>query len=97
MTERLAVWSSRRRVESTKDAERMRFLSSPTVRVDGVDVDVTASTRDDVGLKCGLYRRGDGSAPVPPDDWIRRALTRNDQPGASGVTRPSPGPGSSPA
>lgn len=65
-----------RRVESTEDAERMRFLGSPTVRVDGVDVDPTASTRDDFGLKCRLYRRGDGSAPVPPDDWIRQALRR---------------------
>ena len=30
------------RVESEEDAKKLRFLGSPTVRVDGVDVDQTA-------------------------------------------------------
>ncbi len=43
------------RVEDQSDAVRRRFLGSPTVRVDGVDVDDTAASRDDYGLQCRVY------------------------------------------
>ena len=68
-----------RRVESIEDAERERFLGSPTVRVDGVDVDPTASRREDFGLKCRLYRAGEGTTPLPPDEWIREALAESER------------------
>lgn len=63
-----------RRVESPEAAERERFLGSPTLRVSGRDVDPDAASRHDFGLKCRLYRTGDGHAPIPPDEWIRAAL-----------------------
>jgi hypothetical protein len=63
-----------RRVESIEDAERERFLGSPTVRVDGVDVDPGAGGREDFGLKCRLYRSGGDTAPLPSEDLIRVAL-----------------------
>jgi hypothetical protein len=37
-----------RRVESAEAAVDERFLGSPTVRVDGVDVEPGASSRDDL-------------------------------------------------
>src|SRR5258708_2826441 len=43
------------RIESHEDAARLRFLGSPTVRVDGVDVDPGAEARDDFGLGCRIY------------------------------------------
>lgn len=67
------------RIESSEHAVRERFLGSPTVRIDGVDVDPTATGRTDFGLACRLYRHPDGTAhPFPADDWITRAV------GASG-------------
>jgi hypothetical protein len=63
-----------RRVETIEEAERERFLGSPTVRVDGRDVDLGASARDDFGMKCRLYRTADGLGPLPPDGWITEAL-----------------------
>ena len=63
-----------RRIEENEDAERERFLGSPTVRIDGVDVDPGASEREDFGLKCRLYRTETGLKPVPPEEWIRAAL-----------------------
>jgi hypothetical protein len=63
-----------RRVASVEAAERECFLGSPTVRVDGVDVDPAAVTRDDFGLKCRLYRSGEGISGIPPEEWIRGAL-----------------------
>jgi hypothetical protein len=65
-----------RRVESPQAALQERFLGSPTVRVDGEDVEPSASTRSDFGLKCRLYRVGNGYAHVPPREWVVAALSR---------------------
>jgi hypothetical protein len=66
-----------RRVESPEVAESERFLGSPTIRINGVDVDPTAPERTDFGLKCRIYRSDDGGlSPLPPDRWIRAALAR---------------------
>jgi hypothetical protein len=40
-----------RRVETHAAAVAERFLGSPTLRVDGVDVEPGAGERDDLGLK----------------------------------------------
>ena len=65
-----------RRVESPEAAERERFLGSPTVRVNGIDVDTGAADRTDFGLNCRIYRSEAGQSPLPPADWIRNALRR---------------------
>ena len=64
------------RVDSDLAAERERFLGSPTVRVDGEDVDPSASGRSDFGMKCRLYRVGGDYSATPPDEWIVDALKR---------------------
>jgi len=64
-----------RRIADHRAAERERFLGSPTVRVDGRDVEPGAEERDDFGLKCRLYRTPAGLRGVPPDEWILDALT----------------------
>jgi hypothetical protein len=65
-----------RRVESLADARRERFLGSPTLRVDGVDVDPDAGERTDYGVKCRLYRTADGLSGEPRDEWVLSALQR---------------------
>src|SRR3954453_21068210 len=54
------------RVETLEAAEPERFLGSPTVRVNDVDVDPTAAERDDFAIKCRIYRCADGVSPLPP-------------------------------
>lgn len=66
-----------RRVESLDDAERERFLGSPTVRIDGRDIDPGAADRQDFGLKCRLSDAG--TSGLPPDEWIRTALAGHRQ------------------
>lgn len=64
-----------RRIETHESAEAERFLGSPTVRVNGRDIDPGAGRRIDYGLKCRLYRSKElGQSPLPPQDWIRNAL-----------------------
>jgi len=65
-----------RRVESSEEAEAERFLGSPTVRVEGADVDPGAAARTDYGIKCRLFRVDGRQSPTPPEHWIRSALTR---------------------
>jgi hypothetical protein len=63
-----------RKVESDEDATSLRFLGSPTVRVDGRDIEARADGRTDYGLKCRLYRTRDGIAGAPSDRLIVGAL-----------------------
>jgi len=63
-----------RRVETPEEAARLGFLGSPTVRVDGSDIETAAAERRDFGLKCRLYRTPEGLAGVPPDSLILAAI-----------------------
>jgi hypothetical protein len=65
------------RIESQSAAEQERFLGSPTVRVDGEDVEPAAAERSDFGMKCRLYGTESGLEHLPPDDWTRAALRRS--------------------
>jgi hypothetical protein len=69
-------WVELRRVETDQDAERERFLGSPTVRIDGEDVDPSANRREHFGIECRLYRTDDGLMRTPPEEWIRTAIER---------------------
>jgi len=65
-----------RSIETPEAAEAERFLGSPTVKVDGRDVDPGAASRNDFGLKCRLYPAAEGGAHMPPERWIRDAFAR---------------------
>jgi hypothetical protein len=56
-------------------AVELRFLGSPTVRVDGVDVEPGAEERRDFALACRIYRSEGGVAEQPDERWVRDALT----------------------
>jgi hypothetical protein len=64
------------RIENDDDAQAQRFLGSPTLRIDGQDVDPGADDRSDFGMKCRLYATPDGLRGTPPDEWIIAALPR---------------------
>ena len=54
-----------REVHSDDDAERERFIGSPTIRIDGRDVQDPGS--EPVGLTCRVYRLRDGRISALPD------------------------------
>jgi len=58
-------------VKTLADVERLRFLGSPSVRVDGVDVEPGVRASRAFGLACRTYGR-DG---IPPRALIAAALT----------------------
>jgi hypothetical protein len=63
-----------RAITDDEAAQRERFLGSPTVRVDGRDIEPDADRRSDFGIKCRLYRDVDGLSGQPADAWILAAL-----------------------
>lgn len=62
------------RVEDEEAAQRERFLGSPSVRVDGVDVEPAARVRTDFGLQCRVYAFEERLDGTPPVEWISAAL-----------------------
>jgi hypothetical protein len=62
-------------VESEEQAERLNFPGSPTILVDGRDIDSQGREGQPVGLTCRVYTLEDGRfSPLPSKDMIRRAL-----------------------
>lgn len=64
-----------RNIPDTDSAVKERFLGSPTVRLNGHDIEPGANQRDDYGLKCRLYHTPTGLSGLPPDPWILDAVT----------------------
>ena len=63
-------------VTSGEDARKKLFLGSPTIRIDGVDLDGLKANRRPFILGCRIYKEGDRTAGWPSVDVIRRALQR---------------------
>jgi hypothetical protein len=67
---------SMRRVESDEMARCERFLGSPSLRIDGHDVEPGAEQRTVFGLTCRLFATVDGLRGMPTNEWVLDALTR---------------------
>jgi hypothetical protein len=63
------------RVANETEAQAMRFLGSPSIRINGRDVDPGAETRTDFGLQCRVYPAVEGFGGTPPSEWIVAALS----------------------
>jgi hypothetical protein len=61
-------------IDTEESAERLRFAGSPTILVNGADVQPPADD-EPVGLVCRVYHRRDGRvSPLPDPEDIREAL-----------------------
>ena len=61
-------------VPDPEAAERLRFLGSPTIRVDGHDIEPGADRRTEYVLACRIYRTEESIAGVPDAHWLRDAF-----------------------
>jgi hypothetical protein len=63
-------------IHTQDDAERLSFVGSPTIRIDGRDVD-PSGVEEPASLTCRIYRRRDGRvSPLPDPDEVRGALRK---------------------
>jgi hypothetical protein len=63
------------RVPDVDAAERLRFLGSPTIRVNGRDIEPGAAERMDYGLACRVYATACGASNLPDEGSLRAALS----------------------
>jgi hypothetical protein len=70
----LAVEVRTTMVTDQTTAERVRFVGSPTVRVDGRDVDPEGELAGEYTLECRLYRHEHRLAGYPQERSVREAL-----------------------
>lgn len=61
-------------VNDTAKAESLGFLGSPTVRINGKDVEASEAVTGPVGLSCRTYMYGSAREGLPPVEVIRRAV-----------------------
>jgi hypothetical protein len=62
------------KVETDQEAQQLRFTGSPTILIDGEDID-PPSPEAHYALTCRAYRLDDGRiSPLPSPEMIRRAL-----------------------
>jgi hypothetical protein len=62
------------KVETDEQAQRLHFVGSPTILIDGQDIDPVPSEAYPA-LTCRAYRLEDGRiSPLPSPDMIRDAL-----------------------
>lgn len=72
----LAVEATIERVEVGTEAEAVakRFLGSPSVRIDGRDIEAQDDPDLPYSLRCRRYQTGDGFSGCPPTDMVKQAI-----------------------
>lgn len=62
------------KVTSDEDARQKRFIGSPTIRIDGVDLEGPEAESKGYGYGCRVYSSDGGLAGWPSVEQIRSAL-----------------------
>ncbi len=63
------------RVKSEKDAGRLKFLGSPSIRVNGLDVDPLTEKSEHYSLRCRIYYANNRAWGYPTKEILRKALS----------------------
>lgn len=74
--EEMGIGAEIEKINITDEAEARKhgFLGSPTIRVNGLDVEKSARGRDDAGMRCRVYITDEGVLDHPPRGMLRAAI-----------------------
>jgi len=61
-------------IKTEEEAVKYKFPGSPTIRVNGVDVDPNYIDNGNYGVMCRVYRIGGKFYGAPPKEVIKEAL-----------------------
>jgi hypothetical protein len=61
-------------VRTQAEAEAIRFVGSPSIRINGSDIESWARTAKDFGLSCRTYIDGSRRDGIPSHELLRRAI-----------------------
>ena len=60
-------------IATPTQAVEHRFLGSPSIHVNGLDIDPNAKARTDYSFSCRMY----GQSPLPTKEMLQTAITNN--------------------
>ncbi|MDI6716463.1 MAG: DUF2703 domain-containing protein [Actinomycetota bacterium] len=61
-------------VQSEQEAKERKFLGSPTIRINGLDVDESVRGITDYAFECRLYQTREGLLGWPSKEMVIKAL-----------------------
>lgn len=62
------------KVIDNDDAVARRFLGSPSIRINGKDIEIEENELTQYSMRCRLYRQSDSQAGVPPKELLVSAF-----------------------
>ncbi len=62
-------------VDSVEIAQKTRFLGSPSIRINGKDIETSDVDLSDYGMKCRIYIGGADPTGIPPENLIIKSIT----------------------
>lgn len=62
------------KVKSEEEAKRLKFLGSPSLRINGKDLDQNSQDSKDFGMKCRIYFEDGKIQGWPSKESIRKAI-----------------------
>lgn len=76
VTSELGIDANVERIEvaSEDQVQALRFLGSPSIRVNGRDIEPGAGDREDYVYSCRVYGSESGLTGQPDERWLRTAL-----------------------
>ncbi len=66
-------------VHTPEQAQSLRFLGSPTIRINGVDVEPEARLAKTFGLGCRTYFTENGRSGTPSETMVRTAINEHEE------------------
>ncbi len=61
-------------VKNEEKAEELKFIGSPTIRINSKDIDPTAEQRKNYSLTCRIYLTEEGAKGWPSKNMVKKAL-----------------------
>jgi len=62
------------KVVDHEDAVVKRFLGSPSIRVNGKDLEIEENGTTQYSMRCRLYRTDEGQRGIPPKELLTKAI-----------------------
>lgn len=72
--EHLKFKVSIREIKNEREAEKLKFPGSPTIRVLGQDIDPEGEKQNIVGLTCRAYKVHGKITPTPSEEFIKERI-----------------------
>lgn len=62
-------------IEQPEDATKHRFLGSPSIRINGQDLEIAEDESTEYSMRCRRYKNGDMMEGFPSNELIRAKLS----------------------